>query len=362
MPYEHSIWIELYKNRLNFIYKSIDEFIIDMNEDKLENVSIYNGKLNKVEIYNIIIENIKRKDTDLENTLDGIIKKLEQNLYGNEKRFINELNIQDELSEKIRKLELEKIKYEKAVQIESITLCDGLEKMLNHFDNTMDKIKEKGLNSEVDRKGYKVVEILQCFKKNLYKYFMKVIINFKNPSCEFNMEGIIETEVSKQLEEVESNFAKYLFKQYITEIQWDLIIQSAKKYSNDYVKILKQYQVQVCKMVNDELTNKVNSLNELILKSLQRAEIVKKQRDSIEKEINEAVVNKEKISGSNEYEKIEKLNLFKKLISNNYINEYNKVVNLINSENILSENILVYYEYLYLITSEMEKVWGDLYG
>lgn len=362
MPNEYSPWGLLYENRLEFINKSIDEFIADIDNKKLlENIEVAENT-NKINIYNFLIKKLKNnkdyKDINIEKKLSSLQCKLDEN----ERKFIRELNIQDELSEKIKRLINEKIKYKDKVDYEINNFIDGLERLLNHFDNTMDRIKEKGLNNIIDRKGLKIVEILQCFKKNLCIYFMKVLVNFKNYSCEFNLEHVMEKEINYRLEKVESNFAKYLFKQYITEIEWECMIKSAKKYSKDYIKICKIYAEESSLIIEGELDSRIEILNNLMKKSIKKIEEIKKQRFSMEKTLKEIKYKSKELTGSKECELEKYINMFEELVKENYINEYNKVVTLINNKNTLENDISIYYEYLYLITSEMEKVEGDLYG
>lgn len=223
---ESSIWNILYGNRLSFLEKSVNEFLIDINNKNLLMDLEYSRSLkrNKIEIYKIIIKNIKVNNIEPEDILENEINYLEKKLIKNENGFIDELNIQYDLIEKIK----------------------------------ISEEKNRGL--EVD---------------------------------------------------------------------------------TDYIKV---------KILKEALSN-----------SIDRVDYIKKQRATIEKRINKVIYKKEKLMSYNKFKRRQR-NTFNEIVKNNYLIEYNRVVNLINSKNTLNKDITTYYEYLYLITIEMEKIEGDIYG
>lgn len=217
---ENSRWDILYENRLHFIKISVNEFLVNINNKKYNML-----KINQIEMYKIIVENIKMQNRDLEKDLGKEIDNLEKKLMGNENKFIRELDIQYDLIRKI-----------------------------TNQDGEWEKVFDKHCNSK---------EII---------------------------------------------------------------------------------------LLKEELSN-----------SIKRVDKIKNKRIIMERRLKSAIYKAEKIIEENELN-IEQTDLFKDIIEKNYIMEYNKVVKLINSKTTLNKDLITYYEYLYLITIEMEKVEEDIYG
>ena len=241
-PKVNSVWIMLYKNRLSFIDKSLEEFLVELEYEFLLKDIRDNKKtsdiINKINMCKKIVRKISGQAIELEKLLKFEVKGFHSELEVNENNFINELSIQDELSEKIQVLKDEYIKNKKVGNYE---------------------------------------------KGNLFI------------------------------------------------------------------------------VIENELNKKINCTEELLKNSSNKIEEIKNQRYFIQRKLSEATNKYEDLLLNNE-EKMEKLRLFKDIIRSNYIKEYNKTVKLINKKDTINKDIKTYYEYLYLITCEMEKLEGELYG
>lgn len=363
---EDSLWVMLYKKRLDFINNSVDEFLVDMeNKKNLKNIQINKKEhldMNKCEVYNIIIKALGNNNIHLKKKAKEILDKKEEELIENENMFIEELNIQNYLSNEIIILEDEKMDIDKRYNNEWIKLSKNIDKIFNHFNQTMDSIKESGLKNILDRKAFNVIDVLQCFKKNIYEYFMKIAIDFKNSNYELDFNNLIGFNMSSELDKLEDDITEYIFHKYISESQWKIIIEGAKDHSLKCLDICKKYELQIFVIMRNYLEKKVENTNKLLENSINKVEQIKKERYTMEKKLEELIDEYEALNNDSREEIQEKI-MFKELVTNNYIIEYNRVVKLINNNNnIKNGDITTYFEYLYLITKEMQKMEEALYG
>ncbi|MGL5084885.1 MAG: hypothetical protein ACRC68_04085, partial [Clostridium sp.] len=170
-----NIWLSLYKNRLKFFYNSINEYALSYKNNELEEYCKKNynkySEVSSIEIFNsvakIINVNIEFSDTTL--------KEYNMKLFENETSFIDEINKQNLIMAKVKKARNNKEKFEEIINIESIKLLDRMGKIYNHFIQTIDRVCNQGIKNNNERKVIKIIELLHCFKQNLYNYFVNKI-------------------------------------------------------------------------------------------------------------------------------------------------------------------------------------------
>lgn len=352
---EYNMWVNLYEKKSLFMTNSVDEFLENINDDKLlEYIEKSKNKNNKIKVFKIIIDKVNLEVEQLENVLKDELEYFEEELKSNEDLFRQELINKGELKKKIKTIKEEKNMFYKTLNNEKLKSLDIVEKIINNLDSRMDRIKENGLKSILDRKGFNLVESLQCFKKNLYECFMNSILTFKNYTFECNVEIIIKDKINKEIENIEKDLTKYLFEEYISEAKWSQMINSSKEHSRQCIEIYNKCVVVAENMFKNELENKEKKLNELL-------EETNYKLNNLKKKIEHMNISIKGINDKYENE-LKKLSVFKEIIRSNYIKEYNKIVRVINREDTNKEDIKTYYEYLYLITSEIEKVEDELYG
>lgn len=359
---EDDMWVSLYKNRLGFLYKSIDEYISIYGNEKLdnyvkENYSVYLNT-SVVDLYTSVIRIINGNVQYRNNLLD---KEYDSKLDINENKYISEINLQSKIMENLNSHKTKKYKFEKTMSDENIKLLNGIEKIYNHFIDTIERLELQGLENVYNRKVIKIIELLQCFKQNLYNYFINRISSFVSLSSNLNINDLVLNNIVDELDKVEGGITKYIFEKYINELEWIAIIERVERIALEFIDILKRYELEICINIKSNIIESIRNENERLKVSLKNIESITEERRLIEKKLDICeLMENEFEKGNDEYNN--NINNFNEIIGYNFVSEYNKVINIINNEVHANSKLVTHFEYLYLITSEMNNMEEIIYG
>ncbi|MGL5352627.1 MAG: hypothetical protein ACRDA5_04800 [Clostridium sp.] len=358
---EDIMWVMLYKNRYGFIYKSIEDYNLTCDNRKLDKYieskykdgfNIDSGEVVSI-IADIINSNYINKDTLME-------KEYKDKLDENESRFITEINVQNEIILKVNRYKENKKKFEEIINDENIKLLNGFEKIYKHFNQTMERVHEKGEKNIHERTASKIVDLVHSFKHNLYNYFTNKITGLISLSCNLKIEELVGKSIINELDNLEDNISNYAFEKYIDESKWKFIIESAKMIALECIEILKKYELELCITIKCRLIDNIKKENLRLQTTLLELEKIRKDRVVIEEKLNILKSREKDFREKNKQHN--DCNEFKKIIKANYVTEYNKIIELINNENTENNEIRTYFEYLYLITSEMNYLEEIIFG